>query len=148
MQHAAWTFDPSNISWILQKFLFSHTSFWQEDFFNISNHLPDSFFDLCWHLPWMTQLLTLGLLFQFHGQLALKFHWDKTCFFWHLWHYKLHWNYLISHAKTSLFVNCVGGSQGVQLLDWSNLGQVRAVRHRWVWVTWHPSIWCWSLWDG
>ena len=47
--------------------------------------------------------------------------------------YKLHWNYLISHAKTSLFVNYAGGSQGVQLLDWSNTGQVRAIRLRWVW---------------
>ena len=26
-------------------------------------------------------------------QLALKLHWDKTCFFWHLRHYRLHWNY-------------------------------------------------------
>ena len=31
--------------------------------------------------------------------------------------YKLHLNYLISHAKTSLFDDCAGGSQGVQLLD-------------------------------
>ena len=42
MQHAVWTFDPSDIPWILQKLLFSHTSFWWEDFLNISNHLPDS----------------------------------------------------------------------------------------------------------
>ena len=63
-------------------------------------------------------------------------------------HYKLHWNYLISHAKTSFIVNCAGGTQGVQLLDWSNKGQVWAIRLRWVWVTWHPSLWCWSLWIG
>ena len=55
---------------------------------------------------------------------------------------------LISHAKTSFLVNCAGGTQGVQLLDWSNKGQIRAIRLRWVWVTWHPSIWCWSLWIG
>ena len=36
--------------------------------------------------------------------------WNLQC----LRHYTLHWNYLISHAKTSLFVNCAGGSQGVQ----------------------------------
>ena len=84
----------------------------------------------------------------FTGQLALKFYWDKTCFFRHLRHYKLHWNYSISHAKTSLFVNCAGGSQGVQLLDWSNKGQVWAIRLKWVWVSWHPSIQSWSLWIG
>ena len=54
----------------------------------------------------------------------------------------------ISHAKTSFLVNCAGGTQGVQLLDWSNKGQIRAIRLRWVSVTWHPSIWCWSLWIG
>ena len=54
----------------------------------------------------------------------------------------------ISHAKTSFLVNCAGGTQGVQLLDWSNKGQIWAIRLRWVWVTWHPSIWCWSLWIG
>ena len=53
---------------------------------------------------------------------------------------------LISHAKTSFLVNCAGGTQGVQLLDWSNKGQIWAIRLRWVWVTWYPSIWCWSLW--
>ena len=54
----------------------------------------------------------------------------------------------ISHAKTSFLVNCAGGTQGVQLLDWSNKGQIWAIRLRRVWVTWHPSIWCWSLWIG
>ena len=43
MQHAA-CIDSVDIPWILQKLLFSHTSFWQEDFLNISNHLPDSSF--------------------------------------------------------------------------------------------------------
>ena len=76
MQHAACSFDPFNIPWILQKLLFLHTSFWQEDFLNICN-------------PWMTHLLTLGLLFQFHGQLALKFHTGQMCcFFWPFWHTK------------------------------------------------------------
>ena len=41
----------------------------------------------------------------------------------------------ISHSKTSF-------------LDWSNKGQIWAIRLRRVWVTWHPSIWQWSLWIG
>ena len=57
--------------------------------------------------------------------------------------YKLHQNYLIS-----LFDDCPGGSQRVQLLDWSNTGQVQAIRLRWVWVIWHPSIQSWRLWIG
>ena len=81
-------------------------------------------------------------------QLTLKFHWDKTCFFRPLRHYTLKLQYLISLAKTSFLVNCAGGTQGVQLLDWSNKGQIWAIRLRRVWVTWHPSIWCWSLWIG
>ena len=39
----------------------------------------------------------------------------------------------ISHAKTSFLVNCAGGTQGVQLLDWSNKGQIQAIRLRRVW---------------
>ena len=40
----------------------------------------------------MTCLAILeGILILF-SQLAFKFHWVKTCFFWHLWHYKLHLN--------------------------------------------------------
>ena len=54
--------------------------------------------------------------------------------------YKIHWNYSISHAKISLFVNCAGGSQGVKILDWSNTGQVWVIRLRWVWGSWYPSI--------
>ena len=46
------------------------------------------------NLFWMTQLNLWALLFQFQGQLALKFHWVKTCFgiahilsfFWPFWH--------------------------------------------------------------
>ena len=33
-------FDLSDTPWILQRSSFSHSSFWQEDFLNISNHLP------------------------------------------------------------------------------------------------------------
>ena len=42
MQHVVST--PFNIPRILQKLLFLHTSFWREDFLNISNHLLDSSF--------------------------------------------------------------------------------------------------------
>ena len=42
MQHAACAFNPVNIPWILQEGAFPHSSFWQEDFCNISNHLPVS----------------------------------------------------------------------------------------------------------
>ena len=40
--------------------------------------------DLCQQLSWMTQLHTFGASFPVSwsvGQLALKFHWVKTCFF-------------------------------------------------------------------
>ena len=43
MQHAA-CIGSVNIPWILQKLLVSHTSFWQEDFLNISNHSLHSSF--------------------------------------------------------------------------------------------------------
>ena len=46
MQHAAWISDVFDIPWILQELLFSQTSFWQESFLNISNHLPE-----LWSLP-------------------------------------------------------------------------------------------------
>ena len=49
-------------------------------------------------------------------------------------------NYSIHHTQTSLFGNCAGGSQGVQFLDRSNKDQVRAIRLRRVWGSWHPSI--------
>ena len=54
--------------------------------------------------------------------------------------FKLSYLLYIHHAQTSLLVDCAGGTQGVQLLDRSNKGQVQAVRFRRVWVTWHPSI--------
>ena len=60
--------------------------------------------------------------------------------------YKLHWKNSICHAQTSLFDDCAGGSQGVQLLYGSNQGQVWAIGLRQVWVGWHPSIQSWSLW--
>ena len=119
--------------------------------FSIIYQIVDQNLNL-WSLPTIPWMSLWGLLFQFHSQLALKFHWDKTCLYFELLltlsTLKLHWNYSISHAKTSLLVNCAGGTQGVQLLDWSNKGQVQAIRLRWVRVTWYPSIWCWSLWIG
>ena len=46
MEHAAWTFDTSDIPWILQNLLFPHTSFWWENFLHISNQRHASF-DTC-----------------------------------------------------------------------------------------------------
>ena len=81
----------------------------------------------------------------FFSQLALKFHWVKMCFgifgifdIFNITNCTL--KLLICHAQTSLFVNCAGGSQGVQLLDGLNKDQVWAIRLRWVWGSWHPSI--------
>ena len=74
----------------------------------------------------MTQLLTLETSFLVSwsvGQLALKFHRVKTCFF----DTSDITNYIeitISHAQTSLFDDCAGDSKGVQLLDGLNKGQV------------------------
>ena len=99
MQHAAFTFDAFNIPWILHNLLFPLTSFWQESLFNISNHWPDSWPELIcinglsdlvnplisanscprWH-----NYSLWGLLFQFPGQLALKFHWVKMCLYFEL----------------------------------------------------------------
>ena len=57
------TVSTCGIPWILQKLLFLHTSFWQEGFLNISNHLPDSSFALLANLTWLTlwSLLTAVL---------------------------------------------------------------------------------------
>ena len=46
----------------------------------------------------MTCLAVLEGILRLFPELALKFYWVKTCFFWHLQHYKLHWNYSINHA--------------------------------------------------
>ena len=64
--------------------------------------------------------------------------------FWPFWHCIIP----IDHAQTGLLVNCVGGTQAVQLLGWSNMGQIWAIRFWQVWGNWHPSIWWWSLWIG
>ena len=73
MQHAAWTFNPSDIQLDLAK----HTSFWWEGFLDISNHLPDSSICIIGQsdlvnslifadaLSWITQLLTLGASLSF-----------------------------------------------------------------------------------
>ena len=96
----------------------------------------------------MSQLLTLGGFFSISmGQLALKFHWVKMCFF-NTSNITNHIEITTSHVQTSLLVNCAGGSQGVQLLDRSNKGQVWAIRLRWVWGSCYPSIQCWRLWIG
>ena len=129
MQHGPST--PSDIPWILQNLLFSQTSF----------NWPTSPFDLCRQLSWMTCLAVLEGILRLFLTVGSKFYWDKTCFFQHLptLQITLKLHYLISHAKTSFLVNCAGGTQGVQLLDWSNKGQIRAIRLRRVWVHLAPQ---------
>ena len=51
-------------------------------------------FDLCQQLSWMTCLAVLEGILRLFLTVGSKFYWDKTCFFRHLWHYKLHWNYI------------------------------------------------------
>ena len=106
---------------------------------------PDQLFDLCWQLSWMTFLASLGGYFEIISHSWLLNFIKTRCASFDPFDITFK---LISHAKTSLLVNCAGGTQGVQLLDWSNKGQIQAIRLRRVWVTWHPSIWCWSLWIG
>ena len=50
----------------------------------------------------MTCLAILEGILRLFSQLALKFHWVKTCFFWHLWHYKLHLNRSVMPKPVSL----------------------------------------------
>ena len=61
----------------------------------------------------MTYLFTLEVSFAFSQSIGLSwllnFIETRCVHLQHLWH----WNYLISHAKTSLFDDCTGGSQGV-----------------------------------
>ena len=95
--HAAWSMNLRHLQHTLDpaKLAFSAYQFWQESFLNISNHLlkswpeahlhisrsylvnPLIFADSCpgWH-----NYSLWGLIFQFHGQFGLKFHWVKMCF--------------------------------------------------------------------
>ena len=100
---------------------------------------PDELFDLCWQLSWMTCLDILDGIFEIISHSWLLNFIETGCASFDPFNITFK---SISHAKTSLFVNCAGGTQGVQLLDWSNKGQVRAIRLRQVWVTWYPTIWC------
>ena len=60
-----------------------------------------------------------GFFFIFMGQLALKFHWDKTCFVLACINsvYIQITLKLLDQSCQNLFDDCAGGSQGVQLLD-------------------------------
>ena len=89
MQHAI--FDLSDISWMLQRSSFSHSSFWREYFLNISNHLPDQLLansgklDLINPLilptiPWMTQLSSFNSFGAKISHFAHRFHRVQTCF--------------------------------------------------------------------
>ena len=88
-------------------FFFPHTSFWWESFLHISNHWPTKWPTAHLHISLFDLVNPLisadsypdtithfrGFFSIFMGQLALKIHWVKMCFFQHLQHYKLHWNY-------------------------------------------------------
>ena len=50
----------------------------------------------------MTYLAILEGILRLFSQLALKFHWVKTYFFWHLRHYKLHLNRSVMLKPVSL----------------------------------------------
>ena len=50
----------------------------------------------------MTCLAILDGILRLFSQLALKFHWVKTCFFQHLRHYKLHLNRSVMPKPVSL----------------------------------------------
>ena len=82
--------DHSDIPWILQKLLFSHTSFWQESFLNISSHLPDSWPELsplifanscsgCQNYPALT-----GLVVKMSNSLSSLIYFTEIRPVWHL----------------------------------------------------------------
>ena len=70
-----------------------------------------------------------GFFSSFTVSWLLNFTESRCVHLWHLWHYKLHWNYSIHHAQTSLFVNCAGGSMlkpvnwQIYLLMWANFAR-------------------------
>ena len=80
MQHG--TFDNFDIPCMLQNLLFLHTSFWQEGFLNIFNHLPDSSFCIIGISNLVNSLIFAdsclddtfthfgGLLYIFHGSVS------------------------------------------------------------------------------
>ena len=79
-----------------------------------------------------------GFFSSFMVSWLLNFTESRCVHLQHLRHYKL-LKLLNPSCQTSLFVNCAGGSQGVQLLDGSNKGQVQAIRLRQVWGSWYPA---------
>ena len=141
--------DVFDIPWILHKQAFLANHFWREDFLNISNHLPGSW-------PTRSPLIfadntldTNRSIFNSFGepfsQFALRFHTDQTCFgIFDVFNIEItHCNYIYirsDHAETSPLDDCAWGTPGVQLLNWSDPGQVRTIRFRRVWVSWHPAF--------
>ena len=55
---------------------------------------PSYPFDLCWQLSWMTCLAVSEGILRSFPQLALKFHWDKTCLYFELLSTILTYNYI------------------------------------------------------
>ena len=100
--------------------------------------------------PWMTELSSFnqfGTKSEPFSQFAHRFHRDQTVFGFfrplrtliQITHTNLHlfWS---DHAKTSLVDDCAWGTQGVQLLDRSDPGLVRAIRFRRMWKVGTPAF--------
>ena len=97
-------------------------------------------------------MIQLGNFHCLFGQFALKFHWVKTCF-----GYIDSVNIEITFKLSYLLLSCPNQSTW-----WLCRRHTRSatpltdkIRPKYeqldsgqVWVTWHPSIWCWSLWIG
>ena len=141
-------FDVFDIPWILQELLFLQTSFGRKVslIFPIIYQIVDQNVAL-WSLPtgaWMPELSS----FNWFGSNSLSSLLDfreircvlasSTSSTLKLLKFIL--LYLIWSCLTSLLDDCVWGTQGVQLLNWSDPGQVQVIRFRRVWVSWHPSI--------
>ena len=88
--------DHSDVPWILQKLLFLHTSFWHEDFLNISNHLPDSWPELSPLIfadsfpGYQNYPVLTGLAVKMSNSLSLLIYFTEIRPVWHLRHLNLY----------------------------------------------------------
>ena len=98
----------------------------------------------------MTCLAVSEGILRLFPQLALKFYWDKTCIF-DIFDieisFKITFKLHPSCPNQSFWWLCRRLTRST-LFDGSYQGQVWAIRLRWVWDSWYPSISCWSLWIG
>ena len=105
-------------------------------------------FTLCRHLPWMGFPACMYRQCQHTPDFQsiwpvryLNFTPMSKCNMFWLYQLNQHWNYLQgilsrSFTKVSLLADCAWGTQGLyNSLDWSDSGQVWAIRFRRVWVS-------------